>query len=129
MSAPSHTPLEQTLASTGKIHILLKTDLQICQGKPRWLTLRAPCYVGGGKIFFSVLTGRPVRASPTLLRRPRPPIVHVKPAPNLGVEVKYDDVVADRFLVVPDCLLTALANSGCSPSLFAEIESFPVSVD
>ena len=53
-------------------------------------------------------------------------VLHIEPAPDRGVAVEGDDIVANQFAVIPHRHLLLATDAWGGSSLFAEIESFAI---
>ncbi len=56
-------------------------------------------------------------------------VVVVEPAPDLGIAIEGEDVVADQLVVVPDPLFLLVADPRRGAVLLAEVEALAVADD
>ena len=129
MSPPGYTPLEPTLPGPGKINVFHKADPQLFQSEALGLAIAILCRVRTRHIarlgHVAALISRVLHG----FGRPVAVILHVEPAPNLGITVKSDNVPADGLIMIPDRLLRLPADPRGGACLLAKVEAFPVSQD
>ena len=127
MSPPGYTPLEPTLPGPGKINVFHKADPQLFQSEALGLAIAILCRVRTRHIarlgHVAALISRVLHG----FGRPVAVILHVEPAPNLGITVKSDNVPADGLIMIPDRLLRLPADPRGGACLLAKVEAFPVS--